>query len=72
MSEFKIEHNVSTDEVVEIPLTDKEIKELEKVRAAAQSEQAIRDVENAQKASDKAALLSQLGITEEQAKLLIG
>ena len=72
MSEFKIEHNVSTDEVVEILLTDKEIKELEEVRAAAQSEQAIRDVENAQKASDKAALLSQLGITEEQAKLLIG
>ena len=72
MTEFKIEHNVVSDEIVEISLTQKEIKELEEVRAAAQSEQAIRDVENAQKASDKAALLSQLGITEEQAKLLIG
>jgi hypothetical protein len=72
MSEFKLEHNVLTDEIVEIPLTEKEIKELEKVRTAAKSEQAIRDAENAQKAADKAALLSQLGITEDQAKLLIG
>jgi hypothetical protein len=33
---------------------------------------AAEEAELAQKASDKAALLAQLGITEEQAKLLLG
>ena len=72
MSEIKIEHNVQTGEIIEIPLTDKEIKELEKSRAEGVAAQAAAETAAAQKAADRAALLAQLGITEEQAKLLLG
>ena len=71
MTEFRIEHNVTTGEIIEIPLTDKEIDELEKSRADYAKTQAELNAVAAQKASDKAALLAQLGITEEQAKLLL-
>jgi hypothetical protein len=40
-------------------------------RETAQAEAAIRQAEEATKATAKAALLAQLGITEEQAKLLL-
>jgi hypothetical protein len=72
MSEFKMEHNVQTGEILEIPLTDKELKELEKLRAEAALLNEQENAAEAQKASDRAALLTQLGITEEQAKLLLG
>lgn len=72
MSEFKIEHNVQTNEITEIPLTDKEIKEIGKLQLEAATKQAEEQLAAAQKAADKAALLTQLGITEEQAKLLLG
>ena len=72
MSEIKIEHNVQTGEIIEIPLTDKEVKELEKSRAEGLAAQSEAEAAAAQKAADKAALLAQLGITEEQAKLLLG
>jgi hypothetical protein len=39
---------------------------------AEQAAQVIANAAAAQKAADRAALLSQLGITEEQAKLLLG
>jgi hypothetical protein len=72
MSEFKIEHNVQTNEITEIPLSDKEMKEIEKLQAEAATKRAEEKSAAAQKAIDKAALLTQLGITEEQAKLLLG
>lgn len=71
MSEIKIEHNVQTGEIIEIPLTDKEVKELEKSRAEGLTAQSETEAAASQKATDRAALLAQLGITEEQAKLLL-
>jgi hypothetical protein len=60
--------NVETGETTERELNKAE-KDQEKVDQAAYAEtQAIA----AQKAADRAALLTQLGITEEQAKLLLG
>jgi hypothetical protein len=72
MAEFKIEHNVATDEIVEIPLTDKEIKELEKIRAAEEAAQIERNAIAAQKAAEKAAVLSRLGLTEDELKTILG
>jgi hypothetical protein len=43
MKEFKVIHDVATGEITEVPLTDKEIKELEKIRAQAIKEQSLAD-----------------------------
>lgn len=68
---FRVEHNVETGEIKQIELSNAEIKELEK----SYSEQKVKaDKEQAEaeaRATAKAALLAQLGITEEQAKLLL-
>jgi lipoate synthase len=58
-------HNVETGEIVEREMTAKEISDREAQRLAeAQSEAA--------KAAEKAALLAKLGITEDEARLLLG
>lgn len=61
-------HNIETGEVFEREMTEeelaqqaKDISEAQKTRAEAQA-----------KAEAKAALLERLGITEEEAKLLLG
>jgi hypothetical protein len=69
---IRLEHNVETGEITEIELTDKEVKDIEKLQADAAAAQALADAAAAQKAADRAAILAQLGITEEQAKLLLG
>jgi trans-aconitate methyltransferase len=61
-------HNIETDEVIDREMNDAEFAEWEAEQAA----QVIANAAAAQKAADRAALLSQLGITEEQAKLLLG
>jgi hypothetical protein len=61
-------HNIETDEVIDRGMNDDEFAQYEADQAA----QAITDAAAAQKAADRAALLAQLGITEEQAKLLLG
>jgi trans-aconitate methyltransferase len=61
-------HNIETDEVIDREMDDAEFAEWEAEQAA----QVIANAAAAQKAADRAALLSQLGITEEQAKLLLG
>jgi hypothetical protein len=71
MEEFRIEHNVKTGEILEIPLTDKEIKELQNLRVIA-IEQQNKEIEEKTKAeADKAALLARLGLTSEEAALLL-
>jgi hypothetical protein len=61
-------HNLETDEVIDREMNDAELAQYEadQLAFAAVNEAA------AQKAADRAALLAQLGITEEQAKLLLG
>jgi hypothetical protein len=61
-------HNIETDEVIDREMNDAEFAQYEADQAA----NAAADAAAAQKATDRAALLAQLGITEEQAKLLLG
>lgn len=61
-------HDIETDEVIDREMNDAEFAEYEAQLARAAEAKA----EAAQKAADRAALLAQLGITEEQAKLLLG
>jgi hypothetical protein len=61
-------HNIETDEIVDREMNDAEFAQYEADQAA----KAEADAAAIQKAADKAALLAQLGITEEQAKLLLG
>ena len=69
---FRIEHNVETGEIKQVDLSTAEIKELEK----SYSEQKVKaDKEQAEaqaKATAKAALLTKLSITAEEAQLLLG
>lgn len=60
-------HNLATDEVIEREMTDAEFASYQKDLSA----EAERQAEAQAKAQAKTALLEQLGITEEQAKLLL-
>jgi hypothetical protein len=71
MTLTKIIHDAATGEISEIELSASEISEIEAAQAAQAIENSARQAESAQKAADKAALLAQLGITEDQAKLLL-
>jgi len=67
MTLFKIIHNAETGEITEVPLTAQEIAQKEKDEA----EYAIKQEESNAKATAKADLLEKLGITEDEAKLLL-
>jgi hypothetical protein len=60
-------HNVETNEVVDREMDDAEFAQYQADQAA----QATAQAEAEAKATAKAALLTQLGITAEQAKLLL-
>ena len=58
-------HNVSTDEIIDREMTDAEFAQYEADQAAEQAEA------NA-KAAQRRAILEHLGITEEEARILLG
>jgi len=60
-------HNVETGEIIVQPMTDDEIAVVENDRLETEAMVA----EKAQKATAKAALLEKLGITADEAKLLL-
>jgi membrane protein involved in colicin uptake len=63
--------NCETGEVSEVELTEEELAQREAdAKAAAEAEEA-RKAEEAAKAAKKAELLAKLGITEDDAKLLL-
>lgn len=62
-----LEHNVETGEAIERDATAEELAQNELDLAAAAEERALIEA----KASAKAALLERLGITEEEAALLL-
>jgi hypothetical protein len=64
---FIQEHNCETGEITQRELTAKEIAQRKSDADVAATKQAELEA----KAQAKAALLAQLGITEEQAKLLL-
>jgi len=72
----KIIVNKLTNETEITPLTDAEIKALEKQASQEKKErlelEAVAQAEAQAKATAKAALLNKLGITVEEAKLLLG
>jgi hypothetical protein len=67
MSITKLVHNVSTGEVLEIELNEEELKQ----RALDIKAEDDRLNTEAEKAAQKQALLNRLGITEDEAKLLL-
>jgi hypothetical protein len=67
----KIEVNCATGEVVERPLTAEELAQREADAQAAEARKAEEDAKATADAEAKAALLAKLGITEDEAKLLL-
>ncbi len=66
-----IEVNCATGEVVERPLTAEELTQREADAAAFAAKKAEEDAKAAADAEAKAALLTKLGITADEAKLLL-
>ena len=61
-------HNTETDEIIDREMNDEEFAEYEANRAAAKAAAEAK----AKAEADKAALLTRLGITEDEAKFLFG
>jgi hypothetical protein len=72
MADTKIVVDCSTGEVSEIELTAEEVAQREANAKAYADQKAAEEADKAAKAADKAALLERLGITEEEAALLLG
>jgi hypothetical protein len=67
----KIIVDCSTGVVEEVELTEEELAQREADRIAFEAAEAARLAEEAEKAAKKAELLAKLGITEDDAKLLL-
>lgn len=61
-------HNVAIDEVIDREMNDTEFAAYEAEQAA----QAVKQAEAEAKAAQRQALLERLGITEEEARILLG
>lgn len=68
----KLVVDCSTGVVEEIPLTEEELAQREADRIAFEAAEAERVAAEAEKAAKRAELLERLGITEEEAKVLLG
>jgi hypothetical protein len=68
---FRTEHNLQTGEIVEIPLTTQEAAALEKEWAKEAQRIASETAQADAKETAKADLLARLGITAEEAALLL-
>ena len=67
----RIEINCATGVESIIELTDEEVAEMEAAAAIAEADREAKDAQDAADAVAKAALLERLGISEEEAKLLL-
>ena len=67
----RIEINCETGVQEEIELTDEEVAQLEADRVKAEAERKAQEAEAKAKAEAKAELLAKLGITAEEATLLL-
>ena len=66
-----VEINCETGEVTERPLTAAEIAANEAAAAQAAADRAAAEAEAATKADARSALLTRLGLTDDEAKLLL-
>ena len=64
---FKTIHNVETGEITQVELTAEDLA----VKAVDEAEVEIKKAKQIQAEADKAALLAKLGITADEAKLLL-
>jgi hypothetical protein len=67
----KVIVDCSTGETTVVPLTAEEIAELEAAAAQAEADRAVAEAEAAAKETARQALLKKLGITAEEAALLL-
>jgi hypothetical protein len=65
-------HNVTTGEIKIEEMTEEEVSKRVAESAAALAAETAREAAEAQKAADKSVLLEKLGITEDEARLLLG
>lgn len=68
---IRIEHNVETGEIIEIELTAEEETQFQQQYAESKVEADAIKAEADAKAAARQALLDKLGITEDEAKLLL-
>jgi hypothetical protein len=68
----RIEVNCETGEVLEIELTDAEVLQREAEAETRAAELAEREAEAADKATARAAILDRLGLTADEAAILLG
>ena len=68
----KVIVNCETGVVAEIPLTGEELAQREVDAANAETERVAKEAADAATAVAKTALLARLGLTAEEAKLLVG
>ena len=68
----KVIVNCETGVVAEIPLTGEELAQREVDAAQAEAERVAKEAADAATAVAKTALLARLGLTAEEAKLLVG
>ncbi len=67
----KVVVDCSTGITEVLPLTEAEIADMETARLAAEAERVEREAKKAADATAKSALLNKLGITQEEARLLL-
>ena len=67
----KVIVDCSTGETTVVPLTDEEIAELEAAAAKAEADRLAAEQAAAAKAAERAAILAKLGLTEEEAAVLL-
>ena len=67
----KVIVDCSTGETTIVPLTEQEIADMEAAAAEGEAARVAAEAEAATKAAAKAELLDRLGITEDEAKLLL-
>jgi hypothetical protein len=68
----RIEVNCTTGEVLEIELTDEEVAQREADAAAAETQRKADEKAAADKATARAAILDRLGLTADEAAILLG
>ena len=67
----KVIVDCSTGETTVVPLTDEEIAELEAAAAKTEADRLAAEQAAAAKAAERAAILAKLGLTEEEAAVLL-
>lgn len=68
---YTVIHNIETDEITQVPLTQDEIDAILVKRAETEKANADLEIKVKAAAAAKAALLEKLNITEDEARLLL-